>query len=205
MNAALCKIPMSEPPEPMSRDSCATVSTPLRLFFAFRDGSRVGSAGGIREGEKSPKTLAEGRKGETLEIVQDFCPGRRAAKVDLMMDLPVGVLRTRGNFSPLSGRFHLRIAAKEKLRTAMVIICVVKDLHNTNFAAESPHSSLGTDLVDLQGGSRGEEVSAKLGEVFGKPPQSLRVAWVTSLLVAGLEKVVACNAWCEWLPAAGFG
>ena len=73
-----------------------------------------------------------------------------------MVDLPVGVLGTRGPFSPLSERFHLRIAAKEKLRTAMVIICVVRDLHDTNFPEESPHSSLGTDLVDLQGESKGK-------------------------------------------------
>ena len=41
-----------------------------------------------------------------------------AAEVHRMVDLPVGVLGTRGPFSPLSGRFHLGIAAKEKLRIA---------------------------------------------------------------------------------------
>ena len=86
-----------------------------------------------------------------MEIVQDFA--QDVALVDLMVDLPVGVLGTRGPFSPLSGRFHLGIAAKEMLRTAMVIICVVQHLHNTNFPAEKPNSSLRTGLVDLLNGS----------------------------------------------------
>ena len=90
-----------------------------------------------------------------------------------MVDLPVGVLGTRGPFSPLSGRFHLGIAAKEMLRIAMVIICVVQHLHNTNFPAETPRSSLGTDLVDLQGGSWGEGVPAGLGKVFEEPRVSV--------------------------------
>ena len=73
-----------------------------------------------------------------------LCPGCRAAQVDLMVDLPVGVLGTRGSFSPLLERFHLKIAAKEKLRTAMVIMCVVKDLHNTSF-----HQRTLTALLEL--------------------------------------------------------
>ena len=122
------------------------------MFLAFWEVSRVcGTSLGRREVSKDAGRREEGRN---LGNRPGFCPGCRAAQVDPMVDLPVGVLGTRGPFSPPSGRFHLGIASK-KLRTAMVKICVVKDLHNTNFPAEIPHSSLGTDLVDLQSGSGG--------------------------------------------------
>ena len=103
------------------------------------------------------------------------------------------------------GALSSRDRCEGEVTNRMVIICGVQHLHNTSFPAESPNSSLRTDLVDLQGGSGGEGGSAGLGEVFGEPPESLRVAWVTSLLVTRLEKVVACNAWGTWFPAAGFG
>ena len=126
-----------------------------------------------------------------------------------MVDLPVGVLGTTGPFSPLSGRFHLGIAAKEMLRIAMVIICVVQHLQNTSFPAESPHNSLGTDLVDLQGVSRGEGVSAGPGEVFEEPRESpcclgevTACGWIAMPGVSGCLRL-ASGKWSPMFPRCG--
>ena len=83
----------------------------------------------------------------------------------------------------------------------MVLICVVKDLHNTNFPAETPRSSLGTDLVDLQNGSGGFQQDWRRSSKSLESPCCL--GEVTAC--GWIEKVVACNAWGKWLPAASFG
>ena len=63
LNATLCKIPMSETPEPISGDSCATVSTqfePLRCFCP--SGRFPGS--GLREVSGRERSLqGRGKKG----------------------------------------------------------------------------------------------------------------------------------------------
>ena len=100
---------MSKASESMSGDNCAAVSARSRsdvscLLGGFQ-GPRRRSAGGLWE-KGSPRTREEGRRSETLEIVQDFA--QDVAQVDLMVDLPVGVLGTRGPSSPLSGAFISR-------------------------------------------------------------------------------------------------
>ena len=101
---------MSKTSESMSGDNCAAVSARSRsdvscLLGGFQ-GRRRRSAGGLWE-KGPPRTREEGRRVETFEIVQDFAQDV-AAEVDLMVDLPVGVLGIRGPPSPLSGAFISR-------------------------------------------------------------------------------------------------